>query len=279
MTVPALSVVDDVLAVVASAQEIDAAGDFLNADRFLSEHRNRVKWSPEMGQWFVWNGAWWEQDRLELAQELAKATVDGLRSWVGEAKDRDQFKQRSRHYEASTRSGRRDGLLAIARTDRSIVVAVKQLDQAPHLLACRNGTVNLRTGELLPADPALLITRGVDLDYDPDAFSELWQQFLETVLDGNAETIAYLQTLMGYCITGEVGEHLLPDFYGLGANGKSTFITAITGVLPSMRPSRQRASSSSRSMNNIRNDSPCCEGAGLWSAWSSRGAPLWPRAW
>jgi putative DNA primase/helicase len=232
MTVPALSVVDDVLAVVASAQEIDAAGDFLNADRFLSEHRNRVKWSPEMGQWFVWNGAWWEQDRLELAQELAKATVDGLRSWVGEAKDRDQFKQRSRHYEASTRSGRRDGLLAIARTDRSIVVAVKQLDQAPHLLACRNGTVNLRTGELLPADPALLITRGVDLDYDPDAFSELWQQFLETVLDGNAETIAYLQTLMGYCITGEVGEHLLPDFYGLGANGKSTFITAITGVLP-----------------------------------------------
>jgi putative DNA primase/helicase len=216
----------------AAETDVAIAGDFLNADRFLSEHGHKVKWSPEMGQWFVWNGAWWEQDSLELAQELAKETIDGLRSWVGEAKSESEFKRRSRHYESSTRSGRRDGLLAIARTDRSIVVAVKELDQAPHLLACRNGTVNLRTGDLLPADPVQLITRGVDLDYDPDAFSELWQQFLETVLDGNAETIAYLQTLMGYAITGEVGEHLLPDFYGLGANGKSTFIAAITGVLP-----------------------------------------------
>ena len=211
--------------------EIDLTGDHLNAERFLSEHGDKVKWSPEMGQWFVWNGAWWEQDSLELAQELAKETIDGLRSWVGEAKDKDQFKQRSRHYSDSTRSGRRDGLLAIARTDRSVVVAVKQLDKAAHLLACRNGTVNLRTGELLPADPLQLITRGVDLDYVPDARSETWEQFLNTVFAGNAELIHYVQVLLGYAMTGEVGEHLLPDFYGTGANGKSTLVTAITGVL------------------------------------------------
>ncbi len=73
--------------------EIDLTGDHLNAERFLSEHGDKVKWSPEMGQWFVWNGTWWEQDSLELAQELAKETIDGLRSWVGEAKDKDQFKR------------------------------------------------------------------------------------------------------------------------------------------------------------------------------------------
>jgi putative DNA primase/helicase len=224
---------DRILALAKSGpvEEIDLAGDHLNAERFLSEYGHKVKWSPEMGQWFVWNGAWWEQDSLELAQELAKETIDGLRSWVGEAKSESEFKQRSRHYEASTRSGRRDGLLAIARTDRSIVVAVARLDRDPHLLACRNGTVNLRTGELLPADPAQLITRGVDVDYVPDARSEMWQQFLETVFDHNVETIHYVQVLMGYAITGEVGEHLLPDLYGTGANGKSTLVTAIIGVL------------------------------------------------
>ena len=210
--------------------EIEEAGDFLNASRFLEEHGDRVRYSPELGRWFIWNNAWWQEDRLELVQELAKETIGGLRSWVGEA-SADEFKRRAKHYAESTRSGRRDGLLAIARTDRSIAVAVEQLDRPPHLLACRNGTINLRTGDLLPADPGHLITRGVDLDYDPAARPALWEQFLDTVFAHNAETITYVQTLMGYAITGEVGEHLLPDFYGAGANGKSTFITAITGVL------------------------------------------------
>jgi putative DNA primase/helicase len=228
------AVVEQTLAVVKSApvEEIDSGGDFLNAERFLAEHGDRVRYAHELGRWFVWNGSWWQEDRLELAQELAKETIDGLRSWVGEARSESEFKRRARHYDASTRSGRRDGLLTIARTDRSVVVSVGQLDLPPHLLACRNGTVDLRTGELQPADPGHLITRGVELDYDPDARSETWDQFLETVFDHNAETIAYVRTLMGYAVTGEVGEHLLPDFYGSGANGKSTFITAITGVLP-----------------------------------------------
>jgi putative DNA primase/helicase len=227
-------VVEQTLAVVKSApvEEIDAAGDFLNAERFLEEHGDSVRYSPELGRWFVWNGAWWREDRLELAQELAKETIDGLRLWVGQARSNDEFKRRSLHYQNSTRSGRRDGLLALARTDRSVALSVDQLDLQPHLLACRNGTVDLHTGQLQPADPNHLITRGVDLDYDPDAHSETWDQFLETVLDHNVETIAYMQSLMGYAITGETGEHLLPDFYGTGANGKSTFISAITGVLP-----------------------------------------------
>ena len=210
---------------------IDAAGDHLNAERFLHEHGHEVRWSPEMGKWFVWNGAWWEEDRLELAQQLAKETIEGLRAWVGEAGSEAEFKQRARHYDASTRAGRRDGLLAIARTERSIVVGVEQLDRDPNLLACRNGTIDLHSGNLLPVDPAKLITRGVDVDYDHAARSEEWERFLETVFAHNAETIQFVQTLMGYAITGEVGEHLLPDFFGSGANGKSTFITAITGVL------------------------------------------------
>jgi putative DNA primase/helicase len=212
-------------------EEIDEAGDHLNAARFLQEHGHKVRWSPEMGRWFVWNGSWWEEDRLELAQQLATETIAGLRSWVGEAKSDSEFKTRTRHYDASTRSGRRDGLLAIARTDRSLVVAVEQLDRAPHLLACLNGVVDLRTGELSPAAADQLITRGVALDYDPEARSATWDQYLDTVFAGNADTISYLQTLMGYAVTGEVGEHLLPDFYGTGANGKSTLITAITEVL------------------------------------------------
>jgi putative DNA primase/helicase len=35
---------------------------------------------------------------------------------------------------------------------------------------------------------------------------------------------AYLQRLTGYTLTGNIGEHLLPFHYGVGANGKGTFL-------------------------------------------------------
>jgi putative DNA primase/helicase len=122
-------------------------------------------------------------------------------------------------------------MLALARTDRSIVVSVKQLDLHPRLLACRNGTVDLRTGELVPANPADLITRGVELKFDPSARSDAWESFLRQIFSGDDELICYVQRLAGYAITGEVGEHVLPIFHGTGANGKSTFVTAIQNVM------------------------------------------------
>jgi putative DNA primase/helicase len=220
-----------VFAQVAEAEIIAVAGDHLNADRFLAEHGDRVRYSPELGRWLVWNGAWWQEDRLEAVHDLAGQTIDRLRSWVGEARTDAEFKRRTKHYNESTRSGRRDGMLAMARCRRSVVVSVAQLDRHRHLLACRNGTVDLRTGELLEADPAHLITRGVAVDHVPDTTSTEWSDFLNTIFNNNTEMIDYARRLMGYSITGEVGEHLLPIFNGTGANGKTQFITAIMAPL------------------------------------------------
>ena len=208
---------------------VEIAGDHLNAGRFLAEHGHVIRYSPELGRYLVWNRSWWQEDRLEGTLALANVTIDGLRAWVGEARDNDDFKRRSKHYNDSTRSGRREGMLAIARP--SLTVSVDQLDRHPHLLACLNGTVDLRTGELLVSDPAQFLTRGIDMDYDPEATADEWDKFLRTIFADDSSLIAYVQRLLGYAITGEVGEHLLPIFYGTGANGKSQLLIAIRRIL------------------------------------------------
>jgi putative DNA primase/helicase len=213
----------------AAAELVDVAGDHLNASRFLAEHGADVRYSPEIGRWLVWNGAWWDEDRIERIGALANATIDGLRSWVGEAPNREDFTRRSKHYAESARAGRREGMLAVARPD--VAVVVEQLDTSPYLLACRNGTVDLRSGELLQADRDHLITRGVPIDYDPDARSELWDGFLSTTFGGDSELTGDVQRLAGYCATGDVGEHVVPILNGTGANGKTTLTRAVSGVL------------------------------------------------
>ncbi len=206
-------------------------GDHLNAQRFLDEHGRHVRHSPELGRWWLWNGAWWAEDRLGRVLELASDTIDGLRLWVAEGDDFDERKRRWRHYEASARAGRRDALLSVAGTNPAVAVAVEQLDSHPMLLACRNGTVDLATGELRPANPTDLLTRGVDVDYIPGAFSDRWTAFIASTFNGDAELAGYVQRLLGYCITGVVRDHIVPVLVGSGANGKSTLIGVVQDLL------------------------------------------------
>lgn len=145
------------------------AGDALNAKRFLEEHGDRVRRSPELVRWYIWNGAWWDEDRLDRVLAMGSDTIDGLRPWVNEAQNADEYKRRSQHYTASAKAARRDAMISLAGTDPDVVVSVEQLDSHPFLLACRNGTVDLRSGQLRPANPDDLLTRGVDIDYDAEA--------------------------------------------------------------------------------------------------------------
>lgn len=58
-----------------------------------------------------------------------------------------------------------------------------------------------------------------------------WQDFLATVTRNDAELKAYLQRVVGYCLTGVTSEHALFFLHGTGANGKSVFVTTISGIL------------------------------------------------
>jgi putative DNA primase/helicase len=209
----------------------DVAGDHLNAQRFLEEHGRRLRRSPELGRWYVWNGHWWEEDRLDRVPDMAADTIDGLRQWVAEADGPDEYRRRSSHYTASAKAGRRDALLSVAGTDPDVVVAVDQLDANPLLVACGNGTVDLSTGELRAAQPADLLTRGIAIDYEPGAASERWSTFLATIFADDADLTHYVQVLLGYCLTGVVNEHIVPVLTGVGANGKSTLIGVVQDLL------------------------------------------------
>ncbi|MHB8322989.1 MAG: DNA primase family protein [Candidatus Dormibacteria bacterium] len=210
----------------------ELAGDHLNAERFLADHATDVLWVPELTRWFVWNGSWWAEDRAERVQELARQTVDRLRPWVQEPNTSpEEMKRRAAHYASSARSGRVEALLLVARYQDRIKAAVEELDRDPYLLACRNGTVDLRTGDLRSAQRKDLLTRGVAVDFDLAARSDLWERFLGTTFGGDSELIAYVQRLMGYSSTGVVTEHVAPVFHGSGANGKSTFVGVICDLL------------------------------------------------
>ncbi|RJP24475.1 MAG: DNA primase, partial [Candidatus Abyssobacteria bacterium SURF_5] len=60
--------------------------------------------------------------------------------------------------------------------------------------------------------------------------SPAWRAFLERIMGGNIELMAFLQRMCGYALTGRTSEQKLFFLYGTGANGKSTFLNTLLHV-------------------------------------------------
>lgn len=93
-------------------------------------------------------------------------------------------------------------------------------------------TFDLRTGVSRPPNPLDYITKKTACRCAPPATPHpLWTKFLYRVTDNNADLIGFLQRWCGYCCTGSVREHVFVFAYGTGANGKSTFVNTVRGIL------------------------------------------------
>ena len=121
-------------------------------------------------------------------------------------------------------------MLHLAGSLHPFATAVDQLDSDPYLFNVRNGTLDLRTGQLRPHNPDDLITKIAGCGYEPDATSTTFDKFLADVLP-DEEVRRFVARILGHALVGKVVEHLLAIFTGTGANGKSTIIETAMAVL------------------------------------------------
>lgn len=209
---------------------IEHLSDLGMAKRFASQHADRVRYAPGYG-WLVSDGARFQRDADGSTDRLAAATAETLWQEVLLAADRAEKKRIADHALKSESAAKIDAMLRLARTRPELVVRADALDADPWALNTTNGTIDLRTGELRPHCRDDLITKLAPVPYDPAADAPLWLAFLDMIFAGSAPLAAYVQRAVGYSLTGDVSEQCLFFAHGPGANGKSTFINAVSNVL------------------------------------------------
>lgn len=204
-----------------------------NATRLYHRMSGMVRHSGALG-FLIWNGRAWVVDNqnrvLAEAARSAEALMDeALRMPRGdEGSPADKARKAAlRWAHDSQRERNLKSTVELLKTRPGVSVAADDLDAKPDLLACRNGTVNLRTGEFGPSNPDDLLTKAIDVDYDPDATAPRWESFLEECFPDDETMPGYLQRLVGYGITGHNREQCYVMLHGRGGNGKSVFTTAL----------------------------------------------------
>lgn len=204
--------------------------DLGNAHRLVNDHHDEIRYVGQWGTWLVWDGRRWERDHAGAVYELAKATVARMWRDAGQIEDADRKKAAVAWALRSEAAARIDAMVRLARTDPRIVVSPDDLDADPWALNVRNGTVDLRTGQLRPHRPADLHTKIAGVHHDQHAQAPAFDRFLETIIpDGDVRV--FIQRAVGYSLTGLTTEQLLFFAHGSGANGKSTLFETLLTLL------------------------------------------------
>jgi len=224
-------------AAAAAAQAVMAAefaGEFNctdmgNAARLSHYHGDRLRYVDAWG-WLAWDGKRWARD-AGAAWRLAQDTVRAIYTEAGEATEDERRRELGKWAVQSESQRRLAAMLSLARWQLGIEAKPDVFDRDPWLLNCENGTLDLHTGKLHEHRPGDMITYQAGTHYDPAAECPQWEAFLSYIMAGNCDLEAFLQRAIGYTLTGDVSEQALYFLYGIGANGKSTFLEAIRKVL------------------------------------------------
>lgn len=201
------------------------------AERFAQQHAGRVRYCYPWGKWLAWDGRRWNEDATGIVEQLAKRTARSILQEAAAESDSDRMKDLCRFAASAESAHRRRAMLQLAQSEPGIPVLPDVLNTDPWALNVLNGTIDLRTGELRKHRPEDLITKLAPVEYQPDAKCPVWLRFLTDIFKGNSELVGFVQRLLGYCLTGNVSEQVLPIFYGTGSNGKSTLVNVVLGLL------------------------------------------------
>jgi P4 family phage/plasmid primase-like protien len=205
--------------------------DLGNAERFIARHGKDVLYCALWGKWLIWDGHRWLVDEKGVVREWGNATIRAIPDEVRNETDPDKHEATLKWALASEQGKRLDTMLTFARSIEGVAVSPDELDRHPWLLNVANGTLDLRTLELREARREDLLTKVMPVAYLPEATCPLWEGYVRTAMSqpsaqGAAEQPemeAYLQQLVGYMLTGDISEKMLPLAYDPGDTGKTTF--------------------------------------------------------
>jgi P4 family phage/plasmid primase-like protien len=218
-----------------------------NAERILSLYGRDLRYCVEMKKFLLYSGCVWTVDHAYKVSHLAKKAARLLFAAAADLPETNaaekEYKQAVEKFARKSESarGRKDALECLAAEQGRLPISELELDPDPWKLNLANGTIDLRTGEMLPHSSDDLISKMVPIEYDPRAECPRFLQFLEEVMgispepgpeqrDQAKEKIRYLQKVFGCAATAKP-EKVIFVLYGVGDNGKTTLVEITRAAL------------------------------------------------
>jgi len=205
------------------------------AERLADQCGDQLRFCQTWSKWLLWGSDRHTVDKAKKVQSLTVKLMRTIESEVSTMKFEDD-KQKAKVaaiYGKFAKSLERNVSISnvVKQAERLMSVNAEDLDSDPWLFNVQNGTLNLKTGKLQPHDPDDLITKISPAVFDPKATCPMFDEFLRTVLCGEAELVSFIKQAIGMTLSGSVREQCFFVLYGLGDNGKSVLLNIIRALM------------------------------------------------
>ena len=184
---------------------------------FVEKNASELRYVAKWGSWLRWDENVWREDSTLKVFDEVRRLCRGAALEANTANKKIASKQTVAAVEF------------LSRSDSRVAAVTDQWDANPFLLNTPDGTIDLRTGENRPNNWADFITKATSVS--PEGDCPQFIAFLDRITGGDKELQDYLQRVFGYCLTGSTQEQAMFFFYGTGANGKSTLLEVMSGIM------------------------------------------------
>ncbi len=203
------------------AGAVSGFDDMDAAQLFASTHQKTLRFDPQMGQWYAFDGVAWRVDK-QAPMRAARLLVTDLSD--GEGK-KDLAVKKLRSHAGMT------SMVKLAELESVLHISENQFDQDAHLLATKNGVIDLRTGLFRMAKAKDYLRRRCNVEFDRDAKCPEWKRFVAGITCDDTKLAGFLQRAVGYTLFGHTKAQAFFVFEGTGENGKGVFMRTMTAML------------------------------------------------
>jgi putative DNA primase/helicase len=220
------------------AQDATAAGllpdtltDRGNAKLFVKLYANDYRHVPGIG-WYRWDTTRWQIDEDDTVLWAAGDLAENIAGHDARGLFTTTALQQHRRRALSTTGI--NAMLTQAKSAPGMVLNAARLDADPYALCTPDGIVDLRSGLIKTPDPNKDFHSRSTTVGPHHVRTPRWDRFLTDTFGGDdegREMICFLQLLLGYSVTGDVGGQVLPFLFGAGKNGKSVLLDVLMKLL------------------------------------------------
>lgn len=203
-----------------------------NAHRMQDKFGNIIRYSYNQKKWLYWDGKRWCIDDSGEVKKMADVVCDEMKREAFLEQDEEKQSTLLKWANRTASSKAKEAMIKECQHLGNIPASPDDFDAYTDYLNCQNGIVNLRNGELLPHDSSFMMSKICFTEYDAsNKKPKLWLKFLDDVTAGDKELQEYIQKCVGYSLSGSTREQCAYFLYGMGNNGKSTFLDTIADML------------------------------------------------
>jgi putative DNA primase/helicase len=202
-----------------------------NAHRLCDKFGDVIRYSYNRKKWYYWDGKVWRLDDTGEIKKLADIICEDLKREAFEEQD-DEIQEKMMKWANKTAGSKnKENMIKECQHLDRVPASPDDFDSYPDYVNCQNGIINLHNGELLPHNSNFMMSKICYSEYDNSGKKpKRWLQFMDEITSGDKELQDYIQKSIGYSLSGSNAEQCTYFLYGMGNNGKSTFLDTIADL-------------------------------------------------